>query len=103
MQGLLGAGNAARLSIPALRLSALPGDHWGIPSSIGFGLSVRVSLIVLVHKFVAHCVYDTSPADSAVKLVCTTVTFIDVLHVFTMFSCFHVSDCQALLCLCLLS
>ncbi len=40
---------------------------------------------VIVHKFVAHCVYDTSLADSAVKLVCTTVTFIVVLNVFTTF------------------
>jgi hypothetical protein len=40
---------------------------------------------VLVHKFVAHCVYDTSPTDSAAKLVCTTVTFIVVLNVLTHF------------------
>jgi hypothetical protein len=49
------------------------------------GHSLRVSLFIVVHKLVAHCVYDTSLADSAVKLVCTTVTFIDVLHVFTAF------------------
>ncbi len=36
-------------------------------------------------SLVAHCVYDTSPADSAVKLVCTTMTFIAVLDVFTTF------------------
>jgi hypothetical protein len=90
VQGPLGAENPARLSIPALRLSALPGDQWGIPSSIGFatalvsGHSVRVFVLSSI-SLVAHCVFDTSPADSAVKLVCTTVTFIDVLHVLKTF------------------
>jgi hypothetical protein len=74
---------------PARGPLGLPLIHWVCYSASIVHLCLDIQCVclwfVLVHKFVAHCVYGTSPADSAVKLVCTTVTFIDVLHVFKTF------------------
>jgi hypothetical protein len=70
---------------PARGPLGLPLIHWVCYSASIVHLCLDIQCVclwfVLVHKFVAHCVYDTSPADSAVKLVCTTVTFIVVLNV----------------------
>jgi hypothetical protein len=74
---------------PARGPLGLPLIHWVCYSACIVHLCLDIQCVclwfVLVHKFVAHCVYDTSPADSAVKLVCTTVTFIVVFNVFTTF------------------
>jgi hypothetical protein len=74
---------------PAKGPLGLPLIHWVCYSASIVHLCLDIQCVclwfVLVHKFVAHCVYDTSPADSAVKLVCTTVTFIVVLNVFKTF------------------